>query len=325
VQDATQLATLTVTVRAELLGVVDGLIKQHLGEARCPAKVGPDGSRVYVFRAEGHLFASVCTSVGYDGSVRVDAGPGFIALNGEWVDGTDLLDVRRAELAPMDLVGAQALIAKLDKLLEAHTAPPPQIPRYVPRPLLEPGQRLLWSNTRALDAMRRNGFAGLVPVRWGEKSAERDGYSDAVGNFHYNVRISEHGVGVELKAAGLVALQPVTATFRDDVDEAIRSLGPYMVVRAGEQQATYLLRTRGGAAEEMVHSPATSITVKRRGLIVLSGAVDGHEVQMSPDLLTVKVQELASFEAWETENLRRALESLPPITEYKAPKRKKSA
>jgi hypothetical protein len=319
VQDhrSTWLATLTMKVRDELVKDVDRIVAKHLGkDARCPVRVADDGSTLRVFRLTGELF-SVMTTHDHD-FARVESAAAFVPVNGDWVDGISVVDVMRDELPELDHDRAKQLIGELDALAEAH-APPvaPPVP-YVAAPILQPGQRLLYGNTRAMAELRAHGFQPL-PVRWGQQQLERDGYSDFMGNWHYNVPLYDHGVGVSLQ--GFALLEQGGATFRHDVDAAIRAMGPCLVrtVR-GEQippNVAYVFRCYGGG-DETLYGPNVSVRVRRTGLLVLSGEdTYGRAYQWDRDVLTVKASSLAPLEPHDADRLRRALESLPSIVEYK--------
>jgi hypothetical protein len=323
---ATWLATVRVNVRDEVAADVAAVIAKYIGAAKCPVHVADDGSLLCVFRT-GELFGSIRTDAWREPDfAHVDAGPSFIPLEGNWRDALDLLDVQRAELPELDHAKGEALISDVNRVLQDH-APPVEPPApFVPRPLLQPGQRLLYGNTRAMNALREHGFSPS-PVRWGQQEVERDGYSDSNGFWHFNCDLSNHGVGVALK--GLVTLKSVWG-FREDVDAAIRALGPCVIrsVAGDDTRRLYLFRCSYGADED-IYAPNAHIAVRRRGVIVLTGTEkDGREYEWDRDVLTVRADELAAFESHDAQRLRRALESLPPPDYSKvapAPKRRKAA
>lgn len=319
VQDhrSTWLATLTLNVRDALVKEVDAIVAKYIGKGtRCPVRVGDDGS-TRVFRLAGDLFSVMAT---YDNdTARIESAAAWVPVNGTWVDGISLVDVMRDELPELDHERAQRLIGELNALLDAHT--PPVVPPapYVAQPILQPGQRMLYGNTRAMDELRANGFRPL-PVRWGQDDIERNGYSDFMGNWHYNVPLDDHGVGIDL-GRGFAELKQAGATFRHDVDEAIRSLGPCLVrtVR-GEQNppnVVYIFRCENGK-DEFVATPSVGVQVRRAGLLVLSGAdTYGREYQWNRDLLTVRPSELPLLEPHDARRLHAVLEPLPSIVDYR--------
>jgi hypothetical protein len=323
VQDhrCTWLATLAVKVRDELVKEVDAIVAKYIGKAKCPVRVADDGSTLRVFRLAGELFSTVTTDYAHDPHfARVESAAAFVPVNGTWVGGINLLDVMRDELAELDHGRAQQLIGELNALLHAH-APRSEyvLPPPVPRPLLEPGQKLLYGNRRALAALRENGFQPL-PVRWGQDDVERDGYSDFMGGWHYNVPLDNHGVGINL--SGFALLEFVGVTFRADADEVIRAMGACPIRRViGDQNpvsVAYLFRCDQSPKNETLYGPVVA-HVRRTGLLVLSGEdTYGRAYQWDRDLLTVKANELPALEPHDAQRLQRALEALPSILEYKA-------
>lgn len=323
----TWLTTVTVTVRDELKGEVDAIVKRYAGDECLPARIA-DGEALYVFKLAGERFSTITTAYGHQpDTVRVDSAASFVALNGQWENGISLLDISRNELAPLSRDHAQALIDEVDRLLSARA---PRIasvlPPRVPRPLLEPGQTLRYGNTRAMDVLRGHGFQPY-PVRWGHNEVERDGYNDFMGRLHYNVNVAEHGVGIDLKGFALVQFG-ARLHCNVNVDEAIRAMGSCLIrTAAGDDRPAYLFRCDQGGAGETIFSPNVHVHVRRAGLIVLSGADDkGREYKWSRDPLTVNASELAAFELHDGDRLRRMLESLPP-TDYSkgSGKRRKTA
>jgi hypothetical protein len=319
---ATWLALLCVKVRDELAADVAALTAKYVGTAKCPVRIGDD-ALLYVFRT-GELFGRVQTSPGHQPDhAAVEAGPSFIPLNGNWRAGLDLLDVKRAELPELDHVKAEALIGEINAIL-CERAPPvePPAPR-VPRPLLEPGQKLLWGNWRAMDALRENGFS-LLPIRWGQQTPERNGYADFAGNWHYNDPLDQHGVGLTL--AGLATVEIITR-FRHDVDAAIQAVGPCLIrtVSGDETRRLYVFRNSSSGADQAIYSPNVHAIVRRRGVVVLSGVdEDGRQYEWNRDMLTARVEELAALESFDAQRLQRALERLPPVDYINAvPKRRK--
>jgi hypothetical protein len=306
---AMRLATLTVKLRDELAADVDGIVAKHTGSTKCPVRIADDGSLLFVFRLS-ESFETVQTHPTHDPDrATAESGPSWIPLNGTWRDDLDLLDVRRSDLPEMNKAVADALVRELDALL-SDCAPRWEPPVYVKRPLLLPGERLVWSNTRALGRLRENGFQTLLPVRWGSVSAERDGFSDANGFWHYNCDVSSHGVGVTLK--GLVAISQPVGRFREDVDAAVKSIGPCLI-RTAEGTHVYVFRTLQGGIDEDIQTPWVHLSAYRKGLIVLAGANEnGFDYSWSHDLLQTRVESLGIFEQHDVYALRKALEQLPP-------------
>jgi len=322
----TYLATVTVSVRPELAADIDAIVKRYVGDGRVPVRIA-DGEAVYVFKLAGERFSTIATGYGNQpDSVRVESAASVVLLNGQWKDGISLLDVFRNELAPLSRDHAQALVDEANRLLDARAPvvdyfPPPR----VPRPLLQPGQTLRYGNDRAMDVLRENGFSKPLPVRWGQQEAEKDGYVDSVGNFHFNVDVSEHGVGINLKGFALIEFG---SRFRADVDELLRSFGPCLVrTAAGDDRPVYLFRSDQGGGDETLNGPNAFVHVRRLGLIVLSGADDkGRAYAWDRDVLTVKSDELATFELHDGKRLQRVLEALPPADHSKGTgKRRKAA
>lgn len=323
---STWLATLTVSVRDDLVSKVDAIIAKYIGAAKCPVRIADDGSTLRVFQLAGDLFSTIGTHLAHDPDfVRVESAAGFAPVNGDWRNGISLMDVFRSELPELDHERAQRLIGELNDLLDAHVPPVEPPAPFVPRPLLEPGQRLLYGNTRAMQELREHGFQP-VPVRWGQREAEHDGYSDFMGHWHYNGDVAEHGVGINLKG---FALLEFVGRYRADVDEAIRSMGTCLIrTAAGDGCPVYLFRCDQGGASENIYSPNAHVHARRVGLIVLSGTDDkGRAYQWDRDVLTVKASELATFERNDAQRLQRILEPLPLATDYSkaSGKRRKTA
>jgi hypothetical protein len=313
------------SVRDEMQADIDAIIKRYAGAAKCPVRLA-DGGALYVFKLAGPRFSTLATAYGREpDTVHVESAASFVPLNGDWLNGISLLDVFRNELPPLSRDHAQALIDEVDRLLDERAPridylPPP----VAPRPLLQPGQPLLFGNSRAMDALREHGFQP-VAVRWGQQHAEKDGFSDANGRWHFNCDVSEHGVGINLRGFALIELN---GRFRADVDEAIRSMGACLVRTApGDDRRVYLFRSIQGGADESLYSPNVFMRVRRTGLAVLAGAdEDGRTYQWDRDVLTVKANELGAFEQHDGKRLERMLEALPPADYSKAtPKRRKSA
>lgn len=321
----TWLATITVSVRDDVQADIDAIVKRYTGAAKCPVRLA-DGEALYVFKLAGDRFSTLATAYSHQpDTVRVESAASFVPLNGEWSNGISLLDVFRNELPPLSRDHAQALIDEVDRLLSDRAprvdyTPPP----VAPRPLLQPGQRLLFGNARAMDALREHGFQPF-PVRFGQQEAERDGFSDSNGRWHYNVDVSEHGVGINLRGFALIEFG---GRFRADVDELVRSFGPCLVrtVR-GDDRPVYLFKCMQGGRDESLFSPNVHMRVRRGGLAVLSGAdEDGRTYQWDRDVLTVTASELGTFEQHDGKRLERMLEALPPADYSKATgKRRKSA
>jgi hypothetical protein len=315
VQDHTEirLATLTVHVRPEWLPDVDAIIAKYTLGAKCPVRIADDGSLLFVFQLTGEPFATVQTHHAHapDRAV-IESGPQYIPLAGNWRDGIDLLDCQRGELPQLDGVTADAMVKEINALLSAQAAP--YVPPVYTRPaILQPGQRLLYGNSRALTALEENGFKGALPVRWGDQQAERDGYADAVNNWIYKVSVSKHGVGVPLK--GLVTIETVTP-FRPDVDAIIRGLGACLVrtVVGDESRRLYVFRSNDGGADQGIYSPCVHLAARRKGFLVLSGAdEDGREYKWDSDLIQTRVDQLSAFEYFDAPRLQSALEPLPYI------------
>lgn len=161
-----------------------------------------------------------------------------------------------------------------------------------------------------MDALRRQGFSPL-PVRWGQHEAERDGYVDFIGNFHCNVRLDNHGVGVLLK--DLVTIETVNP-IRPDVDAVIRAFGPCLVRNVADDPARrlYLFRSTYAGANQLVYSRAAHLAVRRRGLLVLSGADEtGLAYEWESDVLQAQADQLSIFESHDAQRLELALEPLP--------------
>jgi len=319
----TWLATVAVAVRDELKADVDAIVKRYTGAAKCPVRVA-DGTALYVFKLAGDRFSTLATAYGHQpDTVRVESAASFVKLNGQWKEGLSLLDLSRDELAPLSRDHAQALIDEVDRLLDDRAPridyfPPPR----APRPLLQPGARLTYGNTRAMDVLREHGFQPF-PIRWGHDDVEGDGFSDFMGRWHYNVDVSEHGVGTSLKGFALLSF---SGRYRADVDDAIRSMGACVVRKAaGDDRPVYLFRCdHQGGAGETVYSPHVHVRVHRAGLMVLSGAdANGRAYAWSRDVLTIKSSELAAFELHDSKRLERLLEALPPADYSKATGKKR--
>jgi hypothetical protein len=311
----TWLATVTVSVRDELKADVDAIVKRYVGKAKCPVRLADDKA-LYVFKLAGAAqFSTIATDD--PEFARVDSAASFVRLDGEWRGGISLLDVMRSELPELDHERAQQLIGELNACLHAHAPPVAPPAPFVARPLLAPGETLRWKNTRALAALNANGFSNLLPVRFGQQQAEKDGFTDANGRFHHNVDVSEHGVGLSLQGFTLVEFG---GRFRADVDELVKSFGPCILrTVAGDDRPVYLFKCDQGGGDETIHTPNVFMHVRRVGVIVLSGVDDkGREYEWSQNLLTVKSSQLHTFERHDCARLQRALESLPSIVEYKA-------
>lgn len=310
----TWLATLTMKASDE----ADAIVAKYIGKAKCPVRVADDGSTLRVFRLAGGLFSTIATQD--PDFARVDSAAGVVPVNGQWKDSVGLVDVMRSELPELDQGRAQQLVGELSALLAAKA--PPHIPPapFVAPPILQPGQRLLYGNRRALAALSENGFPPL-PVRFGQDDIERDGYSDFMGNWHYNVPLANHGIGINV-ARGFAVLEFIGGTFRADVDEAIRAMGSCLVRHVvGDQNpvnVAYLFRCSGGG-NQTLYAPHVHVQVRRAGLLVLSGE-DQYEraYQWDRDVLTVKSTELPALEPHDAARLQRALEALPSGLEYKA-------
>lgn len=317
VQDhrATWLATLSMKASDE----ADAIVAKYIGKAKCPVRVTDDGSTLRVFRLAGELFSIIATED--PDFARVDSAAGVVPVNGQWKDGVGLVDVMRSELPELDHGRAQQLIGELNALLAANA--PPYIPPapFVAPPILQPGQRLLYGNRRALVALNENGFQPL-PVRFGQDEVEKDGYTDFMGGWHYNVDLQQHGVGINV-GRGFAVLEFIGGTFRVDVDAAIRAHGACLVRRVtGDQHpvnVAYLFRCSQQGGDQTLYTPHLHVQVRRTGLLVLSGE-DQYEraYQWDRDVLTVKASSLATMELHDAARLQRGLEALPSILEYKA-------
>lgn len=321
----TWLVTVAVSVRDEVQADVDAIFKRYTGAAKCPVRVA-DGKALYVFKLAGDRFSTLATAYNHQpDTVHVESAGSFVPLNGDWSNGVSLLDVFHNELAPLSRDHAQALIDEVDRLLDERAPHVDYLPPPVaPRPLLQPGQRLLFGNSRAMDALREHGFQP-VAVRWGQQHAEKDGFSDANGRWHFNCDVSEHGVGISLRGFAVIEFG---GRFRADVDELVRSFGACLVrtVR-GDDRHAYLFRSIQGGTDDTLYSPNAHVHVRRVGLTVLSGAdEDGRTYQWDRDALTVNANELGTFEQHDGRRLERMLEALPPADYSKTPaKRRKSA
>jgi len=321
----TWLATVTVSVRDEVQADIDAIIKRYTGAAKCPARLA-DGEALYVFKLAGPRFSTLATAYGHQpDTVRVESAASFVPLNGQWADGFSLLGVSRDELPALSRDVAQGLIDELDRLLLDRAPAVDYFPPVrAPRPLLQPGQTLRYGNERALEALREHGFQP-VAVRWGQQHAEKDGFSDANGRWHFNCDVSEHGVGINLRGFALIEFN---GRFRTDVDELVRSFGACLIRTArGDDRPAYLFRSLQGGPDEALYSPNVHMRVRRAGLTVLSGADDdGRAYQWDRDVLTVPANQLGTFEQHDGKRLERMLEALPPPDYDKAPaKRRKSA
>jgi hypothetical protein len=300
---------------------VDAIIAKCAGEAKRPVRIADDGSVVHVFKLVGELFPRLSIHPVHEPDFARVESAGFVPVNGSWRDDMSLVDVLRHELAELDHERAQRLIAELDALLDAHAAPVAPPAPYIRRPLLERGQRLLYGNTRAMDALREHGFRP-VPVRWGHDDVERDGYNDFLGHWHYNADVSEHGVGISLKGFALVEF---VTRFRADVDHAIRAMGVCLVRTADDDHPAYLFRCDQGGGDGTIYSPNAPLRVRRIGVTVLSGAdVEVRAYKWSRDVLTVMASDLSAFEVHDAKRLERTLESLPATDYSNTPKRRKT-
>jgi hypothetical protein len=321
----TWLVTVAVSVRHEVKADIDAIVKRYAGAAKSPVRV-TDDEALYVFKLAGARFSTLATAYGHQpDAVRVESAASFVPVNGDWANGISLLDVFRDDLAPVSRDHAQALIDEVDRLLADRAPRVEYFPLPVaPRPLLQSGERLTFGNSRAMDALREHGFQP-VAVRWGQQHAEKDGFSDANGRWHFNCDVSEHGVGINLRGFALIEF---TGRFRADVDEAIRSMGACLVRTArGDDRHAYLFHSSQGGTDETLYSPNVHVCVHRTGLVVLSGAdEDGRTYQWDRDVLTITANELGTFEQHDGKRLERMLEALPPADYSKATaKRRKSA
>jgi hypothetical protein len=325
----TWLATVTVKVRAELATEAAAIVAKYVGAAVCPVRVD-NGALVYVFSLSGPQFPLVETAPWDDAtdSVAVHTGPAYIPLNSTW-RGPDLLDVPRPALPEIDQQKAHALIKDFDALLEARAPRSEPPPRPAKRPLLEPGQRLLWGNHRAIAAMKQNGWDPR-PVAWGQEREEDNGYAvPDLGLFQYNVRVDGHGVGVPLQ--GLVAIEwTPTRHRREEIHAAILSMGPCLLRTAkGTDSRLYLFRADRKWYEQTIGVPFAQLSIRRapRQLVVLSGAdAAGREYVLDRDILQTRVDELATFDFHDHGRLQNALDAIPePDYSQPAPRKRKGA
>lgn len=319
----TWLAQLVVKVRTDLLDEVDTIVKRHAGDAKCPARIA-DGAVTYVFRLEGAHYPTINTAPYHaPDMVRAITGPGFIPLNGDWKGNVTLLDFQCHELAALSGTDAQAIIKELDTLLDARAPAPVPAAPYVPRPILALGQSLRWNNSRALAQLQENGFTGLVPVKWGSADLERNGYNDFMGQFRYSVDVSTHGVACSMRGFALVEFG--SRTIRSDVDELIRSFGHCLSrTVAGDNRPAFLFKSdaRYGGGDSKVGTASLPLTIRRTGLLILSGTdARGREYKWNSDLLATKVDSLGSLEASDARRLEKLLEQLP--IDYSQPASKK--
>lgn len=166
----TRLVCIALRVREELLAKAARILK-----GKCLARV-TDGAIVHVFALDNDSvpFGAMNVHVDGIGSVNIDSHAGYIELGDpkEWRGGRDPLNTLRSELPPLDQHEAVQLFNALHELLHAH-APTPAAPApFVLKPILEPGQRFLFDNVRAVGTLRRNGYNPRAH-RWSKDTDEQ--------------------------------------------------------------------------------------------------------------------------------------------------------
>jgi hypothetical protein len=185
-----RLTTVEMRVRPGFVDEADAMMIER--GARI-VRVSQDGARVWVFRNGGEPFSALASRPYKAGTMRVQSARHFLALT-EDVDGTAFawphgtpVDVRRDELPVLNAGDAQRLIAAFETWANEREPAPVLTTPHVPKPLLEPGERLSYGNLRARLLLERGGFHA-VPVK--------PAASTAPGS------VDAHDMGVALNPSG---------------------------------------------------------------------------------------------------------------------------
>lgn len=359
----TWLAKLTVNVRAELVDEIDAIVKRYAGAARCPVLIEDDGSMLFVFRTVD-LWGTLSAGCDPD-HVRIVAGPSCIPVAGNWRSGIDLLTVARGELPELDRVKADELVNELGQLLQDRAAPLPVLPPpSPPKPLLQPGERLLFGNTRAMRRLSYNGFT-VCPVSLEDNQVPKleSHVAQWVDGFRLDdERYSDFGVGLitthtrpsnlfDMSAVkpGATWLAELEVRARTDIAAAIHSIiaarygqGPIRIASDGSRlylfkrvygmplAATDFIRSATGADGYPVIGSTVRIRIASAPVIVLSGADDAGKPYRweRGDPLTVARDDLPALDGNLSQWFLKAVEQLlasGKISSTPAPKRGRKA
>ncbi len=214
---ATHLVTLNTEVRDDLRAELEEIVARHVGAAKCPVRVSPDGARVYLFSATKCTRFTEKLALLDHSKVSLNYLPECVALAAdsagrpyEWPNG-DLFSIRHTDLAALDDDSCDALMADIHELFAKHAPPPPKREPKVSKPIVAPGERITWANDRALDQLRKNGY-DVVPVPFGRAAPVSDAWKGNMVSWKFNdpkTPPSKFGVGVVStgRASSLAAVE----------------------------------------------------------------------------------------------------------------------
>ncbi|MEO8019721.1 MAG: hypothetical protein ABI769_18070 [Pseudomonadota bacterium] len=321
VQDAagTRLTVVRLTVRTELAEDVDAFMGECGGHV---VRVAQDGARLYVFRNDGMHFSTLTTPEYYAGSARVSSAADFVALAEDatgaafdWPRGS-LLDVRRDELAELNVEAAHRFVAEFTTWADAHPEPQAPYVPYVAPPILAPGQRLTFDNARARLTMKRAGFHAVQTSGGGVGLA-----MNPVGD-HYEDRLVT--VSIESRSAEIADVMLAKFGVKDRTGEIlpklaalIRKRGDIPCRREANGSLLFLLQNSSSSTFEPIERmfsaqgpngkeiPGTSVRVRveSRGVVDLTGdGVPTDRFKWDADFLGIKREQLPELSEFSTKN-----------------------
>lgn len=327
---ATRLISVTLRLPEALAAKAARILK-----GKCLVRLAPDGALVHVFALDNNSVPFGCLNVQVEGvgSVNIDSHAAWIELGSpnDWRGGRDPLNQPRSSLPEIDQHEAVQLFNALHSLLHAH-APTPAAPApWTPKPVLAPGERLLFQNTRAVNMLKRNGYSPR-PVAWG-KDTDEQGVAALTtemdyGRLFHSAMSSTPGrsetwlATIELKAKRAdiaTALDAIFARHMEGASCPVRVASDGSTLRVfrwpqGVFNPVEFMRS-AGAVGEFVPNGMVTMRIAVPESIVLSG-LDGAGRPYSwrdGDLLSVKrdyLPELNSGKvAWIVRDIEKLLES----------------
>jgi hypothetical protein len=241
-------------------------------------------------------------------------------LAGTW-ERDSVLDMRRDELPAMDREGAERLVAAFSAFMAERAPPPPPPAVYVPTPIVASGEKVLFGNLRARNALRDNGYE-IAPVpnpgqslpalhgHWGPESCDvratcpvgilpsglvvvELNWAPAPGNVELFAKLGLPQRGAEV-AAGIERI------LREYVGEGL------VAIRREAERATFVFRRDGSAF------------LREHGKKYSASRPDGFEMPNASVHVSCRTRgdPLVIGEGWSVDFLTTKRAALAPLAEH---------
>ncbi len=286
----THLVVVSITPRPVLDEGLDALMIEHGGLV---VRVKENGERDYIFASTG-------------------GPPGFVDLSeGDWPRGS-LLDHRRDELTYLDAEGVEEIKRALSKWDNEHPEPYVPPPKYVAPPILAPGQKIMFDNSRARGALKRAGF-DVVQTKGGGVGFSMSPRGDLYENRLITVAIESRSAELADVMLAKFGVKDRTGGILPKLGELIRKRGEVPCRRESNGSLLFLFQNSNSATFEPIvrmfsaqgangkDIPGTSVRVRvmSRGVVELTG---DNVPAWDADFLKIKRDELPELSEFSTKN-----------------------